>query len=145
MSLFRKEVPAEHYPVDKPDAEWRRELPPEAYRVLRQHGTERPGSCALNFEKRAGTFSCVGCGQDLFTSHKKFESGTGWPSFDNPLPGAVEETTDPSRSPSSQENPKTKWQNTPVSPAVMITPKVDMSKAGRATGLAVFQLVPKPP
>ena len=85
---------AKTYPVTHTDAEWRRLLTPEQYQVLRGHGTERPGSCALNFEKRAGTFSCVGCGQDLFTSHKKFESGTGWPSFDNPLPGAVEETTD---------------------------------------------------
>ena len=82
------------YPVTHTDAEWRRLLTPEQYQVLRGHGTERPGSCALNFEKRAGTFSCVGCGQDLFTSTKKFESGTGWPSFDKPLPGAVEESTD---------------------------------------------------
>lgn len=85
---------AKTYPVTHTDAEWRRLLTPEQYQVLRGHGTERPGSCALNFEKRAGTFSCVGCGQDLFTSHKKFESGTGWPSFDNPLPGSVEESTD---------------------------------------------------
>ena len=54
MSLFRKETPAEHFPVDKPDAEWRSELPPEAYRVLRQHGTERAGTSPLNAEKRPG-------------------------------------------------------------------------------------------
>jgi peptide-methionine (R)-S-oxide reductase len=82
------------FPVTKTDEEWRRILTPEQYQVLRGHGTERPGSCALNFEKRAGTFSCVGCGQKLFVSHKKFESGTGWPSFDQPLPGAVEESVD---------------------------------------------------
>ncbi|MCZ8313818.1 peptide-methionine (R)-S-oxide reductase MsrB [Phreatobacter sp.] len=82
------------FPVTKTDEEWRRILTPEQYQVLRGHGTERPGSCALNYEKRAGTFSCVGCGQKLFVSHKKFESGTGWPSFDQPLPGAVEETVD---------------------------------------------------
>jgi peptide-methionine (R)-S-oxide reductase len=76
------------------DAEWKKRLTPEQYQVLRHHGTERPGSCALNFEKRAGTFSCVGCGQPLFKSGVKFESGTGWPSFTDPLPGAVEDTVD---------------------------------------------------
>jgi len=82
------------YPVTKTDAEWRHLLTPEQYDVLRGHGTERPGSCALNYEKRAGTFSCVGCGQDLFTNTTKFESGTGWPSFDQPLPGATGTTVD---------------------------------------------------
>jgi peptide-methionine (R)-S-oxide reductase len=76
------------------DAEWKKRLTPEQYQVLRHHGTERPGSCALNFEKRAGTFSCVGCGQSLFKSGEKFESGTGWPSFTDPLPGSVEDTVD---------------------------------------------------
>ena len=85
---------ASRYPVTHTDEEWRRLLTPEQYAVLRGHGTERPGSCALNYEKRAGTFSCVGCGQDLFVSHKKFESGTGWPSFDTPVAGSVEETID---------------------------------------------------
>ena len=94
MSLFRKEAPAEHYPVEKPDAEWRRELPPEAYRVLRQHGTERPGSSPLNAEKRMGTFTCAGCGQALFDSAAKYESGTGWPSFFQPLQGGVATSTD---------------------------------------------------
>jgi peptide-methionine (R)-S-oxide reductase len=82
------------YPVTKTEAEWRAQLTPEQFHVLRGHGTERPGSCALNYEKRAGTFSCVGCGQELFKSAKKFESGTGWPSFDQPLPGALDETVD---------------------------------------------------
>ncbi|MCA0319773.1 MAG: peptide-methionine (R)-S-oxide reductase MsrB [Proteobacteria bacterium] len=82
------------FPVTKTDEEWRRILSPEQYQVLRGHGTERPGSCALNYEKRAGTFSCAGCGQELFISGKKFESGTGWPSFDQPVPGSVEETVD---------------------------------------------------
>jgi peptide-methionine (R)-S-oxide reductase len=63
---------------------------------MRGHGTERPGSCALNYEKRAGTFECAGCGQPLFTSHRKFESGTGWPSFNDPEPGAVETSEDDS-------------------------------------------------
>ena len=89
-SLFgRKPSEPETFPFQLTDAQWREKLTPEQYRVLRGHGTERPGSCALNFEKRAGTFSCVGCGQPLFKSGKKFESGTGWPSFDQPLEGAV--------------------------------------------------------
>jgi peptide-methionine (R)-S-oxide reductase len=82
------------FPVQKTDAEWRHLLTPEQYDVLRKHGTERPGSCALNHEKRAGTFRCAGCDQPLFITGKKFESGTGWPSFDQPLAGAVETTTD---------------------------------------------------
>jgi peptide-methionine (R)-S-oxide reductase len=76
------------------DAEWRKKLTPEQYDVLRRHATERPGSCALNYEHRAGTFSCVGCGQKLFTAGKKFDSRSGWPSFNLPLEGAVEETVD---------------------------------------------------
>jgi peptide-methionine (R)-S-oxide reductase len=76
------------------DAEWKKRLTPEQYQVLRHHGTERPGSCALNYEKRPGMFSCAGCGQPLFKSVEKFESGTGWPSFTDPLPGSVETTTD---------------------------------------------------
>jgi peptide-methionine (R)-S-oxide reductase len=82
------------YPVTRSDAEWRKMLTPEQYAVMRGHGTERPGSCALLAEKRAGTFHCVGCGQPLFKSRTKFESGTGWPSFDAPEPGAVETSTD---------------------------------------------------
>ena len=86
----------QHFPVEKTDEEWRRILTPEQYDVLREHGTERPGSCALLAEKRAGTFSCVGCGQPLFVAERKFESGTGWPSFFSPMPGAIAETTDSS-------------------------------------------------
>ena len=82
------------FPIEKTDAEWRAALTPEQYAVLRGHGTERPGSCALNFEKRAGRFACAGCGNPLFEAGKKFESGTGWPSFDAPLPGAVGTTVD---------------------------------------------------
>src|SRR5688572_19702945 len=73
------------YPVEKTDEEWRRTLTPQQYAVLRGHGTEAPGSCALLQEKRAGTFSCAGCGQALFATGRKFESGTGWPSFFAPL------------------------------------------------------------
>jgi len=82
------------YPVTRSDAEWRQVLTPAQYQVLRGHGTERPGSCALLAEKRAGRFSCVGCDQPLFETTRKFESYTGWPSFDDPLPGAVETTVD---------------------------------------------------
>jgi peptide-methionine (R)-S-oxide reductase len=82
------------YPVTHSDAEWRRRLTPEQYRVMRDHGTERPGSCALLLEKRAGVFTCAGCDTPLFRSGRKFESGTGWPSFDDPLPGSVETTVD---------------------------------------------------
>ena len=62
--------------------------------MLREHGTERPGSSPLNVEKRGGTFYCGGCGQPLFSSETKFESGTGWPSFFAPLEAAVETTVD---------------------------------------------------
>ena len=86
--------PAKEFPFTLTDAEWRARLSPEQYAVLRQHGTERPGTCALNYEKRAGTFSCAGCGQKLFVADRKFESGTGWPSFNDPEAGAVEETVD---------------------------------------------------
>ena len=82
------------YPVTRTDAEWRARLTPEQYAVMRNHGTERPGSCALLYEKRAGTFSCVGCDQPLFESKLKFESGTGWPSLNDPVPGSVENTVD---------------------------------------------------
>ncbi|MEI4861490.1 peptide-methionine (R)-S-oxide reductase, partial [Klebsiella pneumoniae] len=60
----------EHFPVTHTEAEWRAILTPEQYRVLRQHGTERPGSCALLHEKRAGTFTCAGCGQKLFVANR---------------------------------------------------------------------------
>ena len=64
------------YPVTRTDAEWRKLLTPEQFHIMREHGTERPGSCALNHEKRAGLFSCAGCEQPLFVSKRKFESGT---------------------------------------------------------------------
>lgn len=82
------------YPVTRTEAEWRSLLTPEQYAVMRSHGTERPGSCALLHEKRAGTFACIGCGSPLFVADVKFESGTGWPSFNTPVAGAVETTVD---------------------------------------------------
>jgi peptide-methionine (R)-S-oxide reductase len=80
--------------VAKSDAEWRSELTPEQYEVLRHHGTEMRGSSPLNREKREGVYRCAGCGAPLFDSHTKFDSGTGWPSFDAPMPDAVETTVD---------------------------------------------------
>jgi len=82
------------FPFTLTDAEWRTRLTPEQYHIMREHGTERPGSCALLHEKRAGAFTCAGCGQKLFASTLKFESGTGWPSFNDPIEGAVETTSD---------------------------------------------------
>ena len=76
------------------DAEWRQRLTPEQYYVLRKQGTERAGTSPLNYEKRKGTFACAGCDLPLFSSDTKFESGTGWPSFWQPLPNAVGTTTD---------------------------------------------------
>ena len=80
--------------VVKTEAEWKQELTPEQYQVLRGHGTEPRGASPLNKEKRPGTFRCAACGEPLFSSETKFESGTGWPSFFAPMPGAVGETTD---------------------------------------------------
>ena len=85
------------FPVTRTDAQWRQMLTPEQYHIMREHGTEMPGSCALLHEERAGAFTCVGCDQELFRSTLKFESGTGWPSFNDPLPGAVETSEDRSR------------------------------------------------
>ena len=82
------------FPFTLSDEEWRKRLTPEQYHVMRAHGTERPGSCALLHEKRAGIFTCAGCDQELFASKLKFESGTGWPSFNDPVPGSVESETD---------------------------------------------------
>ena len=90
MVFFRQNPDqGKSFPLERSDAEWRSSLAPEAYRVLRQHGTERPGSSPLNHEKRSGRFVCAGCGQALFDSATKFESGTGWPSFYAPVEGAV--------------------------------------------------------
>jgi peptide-methionine (R)-S-oxide reductase len=80
--------------AEKTDAEWREALTPQQYKVLRQHGTEPAGTSPLNIEKRDGVFSCAGCDQPLFTADTKFESGTGWPSFFQPLENSVETTTD---------------------------------------------------
>lgn len=84
----------ETFPFTRTDEEWRRLLSDEQYRIMRGHGTEAPGSCALLHEKRRGVFRCAGCDAPLFASNDKFESGTGWPSFNEPEPGAVETSVD---------------------------------------------------
>ena len=95
MKLFgAKEKSAETFEVALSDEEWRQRLTPEQYRVLREHGTERAGTSLLNREKRPGTFHCAGCGQPLYRTEEKFESGTGWPSFWKPLENAVETRDD---------------------------------------------------
>jgi peptide-methionine (R)-S-oxide reductase len=82
------------FEIEKSEAEWRALLSPAAYRVLREHGTERAYTSPLNDEKRPGRFSCAGCDLPLFSSKTKFDSGTGWPSFYEPLPNAVGTQTD---------------------------------------------------
>jgi len=76
------------------DAEWQARLSEEEYYILRKEGTERPGTSILNDEKRKGNYYCVGCEQALFSSEMKFDSGTGWPSFFDYLPNALEFKTD---------------------------------------------------
>jgi peptide-methionine (R)-S-oxide reductase len=88
------EIMADPKKIDLTDDEWRQRLTPEQYRILRGHGTERAGTSPLDREKRAGTFICAGCEQELFDAGTKFDSGTGWPSFYQPRDGAVDTTTD---------------------------------------------------
>ncbi|HEX3848027.1 MAG TPA: peptide-methionine (R)-S-oxide reductase MsrB [Steroidobacteraceae bacterium] len=81
-------------PIQRTDEQWKKDLAPETFSVMRKHGTERPGSSALNHEHRDGMYKCAGCGLPLFESSTKFDSGSGWPSFFAPLPKAVGTTTD---------------------------------------------------
>ncbi len=76
------------------DADWRQKLTPEQFRVLRQHGTERPFTSPLNDEHRKGVFVCAACARELYRSDTKFDSGTGWPSFFAPIEGALETSRD---------------------------------------------------
>jgi peptide-methionine (R)-S-oxide reductase len=85
---------AASFPLSKTREEWRKLLPPDAFHILFEDGTERAGSSPLNEEKRAGTFICAACNQPLFDSAHKYESGTGWPSFWQPIAGALGTTTD---------------------------------------------------
>ncbi len=77
------------FEVTKTEAEWRRQLTPAQYYVLRDHGTERAGTSPLDHEKRKGTFHCAGCELPVYSSDAKYDSGTGWPSFWKPLPNAI--------------------------------------------------------
>jgi peptide-methionine (R)-S-oxide reductase len=82
------------YEVTKTEAEWQETLTPEQFQVLRKHGTERAGTSPLDKNYEDGTYSCAACGQPLFKSETKFNSGTGWPSFYAPIEGAVATSTD---------------------------------------------------
>jgi peptide-methionine (R)-S-oxide reductase len=88
--------PARRFPFTLSEAQWRARLSPAAFEVLRRHGTERPFTSPLLAEKRAGTFTCAGCGQPLYSSRAKYDSGTGWPSFWAVLPGAIGTSRDTS-------------------------------------------------
>ena len=85
---------AKSFPVSFTEDQWRQRLTAEEFRVLREEGTERAFSSPLDEEKRKGTFVCAGCGNELYSSATKFDSGTGWPSFYRPLPGAIGTSTD---------------------------------------------------
>lgn len=84
----------EQFPVSKSDQEWSELLTPEQFRVLRKHGTERAFTSPLDKQYESGTYQCAGCGQPLFSSDTKFNSGTGWPSFWQPIEGAIETSVD---------------------------------------------------
>ncbi|WP_347312951.1 peptide-methionine (R)-S-oxide reductase MsrB [Defluviimonas sp. SAOS-178_SWC] len=94
MAAGRGGIAAERFEIMKSDAEWRAILSPAQYRVLREEDTERAFTSPLNDEKRAGTFYCAGCDLPLYSSEAKYDSGTGWPSFWEPLPNAVETRAD---------------------------------------------------
>jgi peptide-methionine (R)-S-oxide reductase len=85
---------AKSFEIEKSAEEWQRLLTPEQYAVLREHDTERPGSSPLNEEKRKGIYSCAGCDLPLYSSEAKYDSGTGWPSFFEPLPDAIGTSVD---------------------------------------------------
>jgi peptide-methionine (R)-S-oxide reductase len=80
--------------IERTDAEWKKLLTPQQYAILREEDTERPFTSPLNREKRVGMFACAACGLDLFPSRFKYDSGTGWPSFFDVLPGHVETKQD---------------------------------------------------
>ncbi len=84
----------EKFEIEKTEDEWRKILTPEQFNVLRKHGTERAGTSILDKEYGKGTFACAGCDLPLFVSDTKFNSGTGWPSFNDPIPGAIETSVD---------------------------------------------------
>ncbi|MXO86067.1 peptide-methionine (R)-S-oxide reductase MsrB [Altererythrobacter aurantiacus] len=85
---------ARTYPISYSEEQWRKRLTAQEFRILRKAGTERPYTSPLNEEKRKGTFLCAGCGNELYSSATKYDSGTGWPSFWKAMPGAVGTSTD---------------------------------------------------
>ena len=89
-----KDTESKHFEIVKSESDWRAQLTPEQFRVLREHGTERAGSSPLDKQYGTGAYRCAGCGSTLFSSNTKFDSGTGWPSFWAPLDDAVGTTTD---------------------------------------------------
>lgn len=91
---IKDEVTVSTQPVELGDEQWREKLDQAAFQVLRHEGTERAFTSPLNDEHREGVFVCAGCGQPLFTSAMKYESGSGWPSFFTTIPGALQSSTD---------------------------------------------------
>ncbi|WP_458760284.1 peptide-methionine (R)-S-oxide reductase MsrB [Afipia sp. TerB] len=94
LGLSETAQAAGKFEIEKTPEEWKKQLTPRQYYILREHGTERPFSSALNHEKRKGIFACAGCDLPLFSSETKFDSGTGWPSFYDHLPNAIGTTED---------------------------------------------------
>lgn len=94
MAVPATALAAPQFPLKKTETEWRKIVSLSAYAVLFEHGTERAGSSHLNAEKRPGTYICAACNQPLFDAAHKYESGTGWPSYWQPLPNAIGTSTD---------------------------------------------------
>ena len=96
FSQYAAAGPTVSNPMNLSDADWRKKLTPTQYRILRHEGTEPPFTSPLNDEHRKGIFACAGCGTKAFRSETKFDSGTGWPSFYEPIPNAVGQRDDTS-------------------------------------------------
>ena len=94
QSNAQKKPKAEQFEIQKSEKEWKQELSNEEYYILRQAGTEKPFSSELNNIKESGTFVCAACENPLYKTKHKFESGTGWPSFDRPIDGGIFYSTD---------------------------------------------------
>lgn len=92
--MYTIEIYMENKPIPQTEEEWKKKLTPEQYRVMREKGTEAPFTGKYAHENIAGMYACAACGNPLFSSDTKFDSGTGWPSFDEALPGAVQFVSD---------------------------------------------------